>query len=111
MSVIRVCLLKASIGHMQAFRAKSNVCGAQLRFFTWVGSGLTLKSLTWLERLARDKHSSLLQAFLNYGHKKFSNIDNRNPFYEEFLKRYENDPGVEAVEFNIAPEQTLVTML
>ncbi len=34
--------------------------------FTWVGSCLTLKHHTILERLARDEHSSLLHKFVNY---------------------------------------------
>jgi hypothetical protein len=37
--------------------------------------GLTQKHLTRLERLSKDKHSSLLQTFENYGLKKFYNID------------------------------------
>jgi hypothetical protein len=44
------------------------------RCFTWVGSGLTLKLLTWLEKLVREKCSSLLLKFVNYGGKKFYNI-------------------------------------
>jgi hypothetical protein len=35
---------------------------------------LTCKQCVWLERLARDKHSSLLRKFLNYGRKKFYNL-------------------------------------
>jgi hypothetical protein len=34
-------------------------------------SGLTCKHYTRLERLARDKHSSLLRKSVNYGRKKF----------------------------------------
>ncbi len=37
--------------------------------------GSTRKHKTKLERLARDKHSSLLRKFVNYGNKKFYNID------------------------------------
>ncbi len=44
------------------------------RCFTWVGSGLTRKFQTRLERLARDKNSSLLQKSVNYGCKKFYRI-------------------------------------
>ncbi len=36
--------------------------------------GKASKHLTRLERLAKDKHSSLLQAFVNYDRKKFYNI-------------------------------------
>jgi hypothetical protein len=46
--------------------------GAPERCFTWVGSGLTRKYWTRLERLAKDKHSSLLQKSINYGCKKFN---------------------------------------
>jgi len=35
------------------------------------------KLLTRLKMLVRDKHSSLLRKFLNYGRKKFSNIFHR----------------------------------
>ncbi len=37
-------------------------------------SGLTNKHQTRLERLARDKHSSLSRKFVNYGRKKFYRI-------------------------------------
>jgi hypothetical protein len=35
---------------------------------------LTSPTKTRLERLARNRHSSLLQKFINYGEKKFYNI-------------------------------------
>jgi hypothetical protein len=37
----------------------------------------TRKRYTRLERLARDKHSSLLRTLINYGRKKFYNIGPR----------------------------------
>ncbi len=40
--------------------------GVHERCFTWVGSGLTHKHQTMLERLTRDKHSSLLRKSVNY---------------------------------------------
>jgi hypothetical protein len=40
-----------------------------------ISCGLTRKHLTRLEKFAMDKHSSLLQKCVNYGGKKFSNID------------------------------------
>ena len=67
--------------------AKSNVfwlgqkappqVGAAERCFSWIGSCLTCKHYTRLERLARDKHSSLLRKSVNYGHKKFYNTSPR----------------------------------
>ncbi len=45
--------------------------------FTWVGSGLTNKHQSKLEKLAIDKHSSLLQKFVTYGRKKFYNVETR----------------------------------
>jgi hypothetical protein len=45
--------------------------------FTHVGSGLTHKHLTRLEKLSRGEHSSLLQKFVNYDSKKFHNIGPR----------------------------------
>ncbi len=43
---------------------------ATKRGFTLVGSDLTQKNLTRLEKLARDKHSSLLGALIMYDRKK-----------------------------------------
>jgi hypothetical protein len=43
--------------------------------FTQVGSGLTCKHYTRLERFARDTRSSLLRKSANYGQKKIYNID------------------------------------
>jgi hypothetical protein len=40
-----------------------------------VGSSLACKHYTRLERLAKDMDSSLLQKSVNYGRKKFYNID------------------------------------
>jgi hypothetical protein len=37
--------------------------------FTWLGFGLTKNNKALLERLARDKHSCLLQTFVSYGQK------------------------------------------
>ncbi len=48
--------------------------GAPEKCFTQVSSGLTCKYYTWSERLASEKHSGLLQKFVNYGRKKFYNI-------------------------------------
>ncbi len=45
--------------------------GAPERFLTRVGSELTRKHQTRLERFTREKHSSLLQKSVNYGRKKF----------------------------------------
>ncbi len=45
--------------------------GAPVRCLIWIGSGFTCKHETMLERLTRDKHSSLLQKSVNYGRKKF----------------------------------------
>ncbi len=45
--------------------------GAPEKCFTWVGYSLTRKHQTRLERLARDKHYSLLQKSVNYEHNKF----------------------------------------
>ncbi len=44
--------------------------GAYPRVEHQVGSGLTGKHYTRLERLAIDKNTSLLRTFINYGRKK-----------------------------------------
>jgi hypothetical protein len=41
------------------------------RYFTWVGSALKIKYKARLERLVRDKHTTLLRKFVNYGRKRF----------------------------------------
>jgi len=41
--------------------------------FTWLCTGFTLKYLTRLKKLAKDKQSSLFK-FVNYGQSKFYNI-------------------------------------
>ncbi len=51
--------------------------GVPERCITWVGSGLTCKHYTRLERLARHKHSSLLRKLVNYARKKFYSIGPR----------------------------------
>jgi hypothetical protein len=51
--------------------------GAHERCFTWVGSCLTCKHYTILERLARDEHYSLLQIFVNCDRKILLNIGPR----------------------------------
>ncbi len=49
--------------------------GAPEMCFTRIGSGLTQKHRTRLEKNASDKHSNLFQKSENYGHKKFYNIE------------------------------------
>jgi len=51
--------------------------GAPERCFTWTGSSLTRKHYTKLERIFRNKHSSLLRTFVIYEYKKFYNIEPR----------------------------------
>ncbi len=48
--------------------------GAPEGSFTRVGSGLTRKYWTRVERLARDKHSSVLVTFVNYGRISFTTL-------------------------------------
>jgi hypothetical protein len=48
--------------------------GASERFFACIGSCLTNKHYTILERRARDKYSGLSRKFVTYGRKKFNNI-------------------------------------
>jgi hypothetical protein len=59
--------------------------GTPERGFTLVGSGLTHKHWTRLEKLARDKHSIILRKSINYGQKKFYNIGPRSQFFKTFL--------------------------
>ncbi len=49
-------------------------CGPPESCFTWIGSGLTFRPYSRLERPKKDKYSSLLQIFVNYGRNKFCNI-------------------------------------
>jgi len=48
--------------------------GTSERCLICLGSSLTSKFKTRLERLSRDKHSGLLRKFINYGGKKIYNI-------------------------------------
>ncbi len=48
--------------------------GAPERYLNQVRCSLTCKHYTGMERLARNKHSSFLQTFVNYTCKKFYNI-------------------------------------
>jgi hypothetical protein len=48
--------------------------GAHGRCFTWAGFSLTREHQARLERLAREKRSSLLQKFVKYVFKKFYKI-------------------------------------
>jgi hypothetical protein len=51
--------------------------GATFYFATPVGSVLTRKYYTWVKRLARNTHSSLLRTFVKYSHKKAVNACQR----------------------------------
>jgi len=53
---------------------------APQRCFTWVGSCLTCKHYTILERLVREEYFSLLRKFVIDGRKKFYNIGPRDSF-------------------------------
>ncbi len=48
--------------------------GASERNFIHLGSSLTSKNYTRLERIARDKHFSILQKSVEYGQKQSYNI-------------------------------------
>jgi hypothetical protein len=67
------------IGRLRPYKAGSlPQSGAPEKHFSLVGVGLTCKHLARLgmklEAPAKDKPSSLLQTFINYGCKKFYNI-------------------------------------
>jgi hypothetical protein len=47
------------------------------KYSTEIGSGLLRRHQTRLEKLARDKHSSLLRKSIKYGCKKFHNVVSR----------------------------------
>ncbi len=61
--------------------------GASERCFTRAGSYLTCKHWIRLERPAGDRHSTLLQAFLNNGRKKLYKIRPRSQYYINFYGR------------------------
>ncbi len=52
--------------------------------FTQVSSCLTHNHYTNLEKLAKDKHSSLFQTFVKYGRKKFYKIGPWGLYYKTF---------------------------
>jgi hypothetical protein len=55
-------------------------CLSLARSFTQVGSGLTRKHYTRMERLASNKQSSLFRKFVNYDNKMFYKIGPRSTF-------------------------------
>ncbi len=59
------------------FMCKARSLTKSFRCFTCVGSDLTHKQWTRLERPGRDKHSCILPTFINYGREKFYNIEPR----------------------------------
>jgi hypothetical protein len=57
---------------MLAFKTRAYLRQPHFRCSTFgVAPGLTHKHKTWLEKLARDKLSSLLLKFVNYGQKVY----------------------------------------
>jgi hypothetical protein len=56
---------------MFARKVEAYLSETPFRCLTWVGLNLTKKHYTMLERLARDKWSSLLQKIVTYSRKKF----------------------------------------
>ena len=56
-----------------------------------------------MERLARDKHSSLLQKFVNYGQKKFYNIGPRCTSLTAKAKKAKED--IEILKKKLAAER------
>jgi hypothetical protein len=61
--------------------------GAPERCFTWVGSGLTHRHYTRLERVVREKHTSLLRKIVTIGRKKFYNTDPWGQYYKTLFRR------------------------
>jgi hypothetical protein len=62
--------------------------GVPERCLTWVGLSLTCKYYIRLERSARDKHTSLLRSFINYGCKKFYNIGTWSCMIRDLLLKW-----------------------
>jgi hypothetical protein len=54
------------VGKQGAYPRVEHLKGA-----TWIGSGLTRNNWIRLERIVRDKHSSLVKKIVNYVRKKF----------------------------------------
>ncbi len=83
LNIIRMYI--TNIYHKFVGKAKSLPwSGAPERYFILLSSSFTHKWDTWLKRPVRDKHSSLLQTFVNYGREKFSEIDTWGQCYKKF---------------------------
>jgi hypothetical protein len=69
-------------GLMFVGKAGANPSEAPFRCSTlgWA-PGLTHKHYTKLLRLARDKNSSFIRTFVNYGHEKFDRIGPRRKYF------------------------------
>ncbi len=69
---------------------------------TWVGSGLTRKHSSRLERLAQDKRSSLLWKDVTYGRKKCYDISPGLLIYSYFKEeKYISDDSTKIVKYHI----------
>jgi hypothetical protein len=71
---VNLLLKEITLQPSQEFACKARSLAKSVapdRCFTRVSSGHTHKLWIWLERLVKDKRSSLLQKFVNYGRKKF----------------------------------------
>jgi hypothetical protein len=80
--------------------------GAPEGFFTRVGSGLTHKHKTRLERLARNKYSSLSRKSVNYGRNKFYDTGPKGTFFDARSCFFQTDKKQNATIFSIAPSDS-----
>ncbi len=67
----------------------------------------TYKHCTILEKLAKDKHSSLIQKFITYANKTFYNIGSRVPYYRRDPKYLTLHGTVKAPQQELASSEAL----
>ncbi len=108
--------MKSFVRNLQIFVISQSVCPWQalpaqfvcksrtptLECRTQAGSMLTCKHQTRLERLARDKHSSLLRTFVNYGRKSFIILGPRNA-----MKSFVRNLQIFVISQSVCPWQAL----
>ncbi len=67
------------------FAGKAGAYLSEEVLHSWIGSGLSCKRLNRLEKLVTEKRSSLLEKFITYGRKTFSNIGPWSQCFKSFF--------------------------
>ncbi len=96
------CLFLASLSILVYFWVRSGAypSGAPEECFTQVSSGFTHKHYDKLEKLSRDKHSSLFTEFVNNGCKK---LCNNGPWSKGYKTFYGRNSQIYVISLSVCP--------